>query len=394
MSKVDLSRINDRRYLKSLTNKELANQVLGHILVVGTTTGKIAPIDIAEFRTEAWTLKTFGVQYALLSDQRVVVSSGNRYYKDEIYCFGEKLFIVNYWKEKNREYLIDWILDWVARNGLPVIHPAKPPLFENPILPKKNKGPEQSPINPHANGNDDNCNYVYYAKNVKKGERVEGLCQALQLEYLEYVTNFARDIFRNIFNEDFDIPRVELCKECPSEVWMHDDCYVTKKINDLIVNGVPVNEREVVCILRHCLRIGGEFIYNPQPLIKIYFNQFDGNDWNEYFAKISQTLAHEYMHYLEYKYCKIFGKKSYRDANVSEALADFFGVIFSLKRATDRFVMTAKDRIAVAENKYNSWVKWDGSGCPYAYALYLCIMYCVDVFLHPVNMVYTHQFLC
>ena len=30
----------------------------------------------------------------------------------------------------------------------------------------------------------------------------------------------------------------------------------------------------------------------------------------------------------------------------------------------------------------------------YAYALYLCIMYCVDVFLHPVNMVYTHQFLC
>ena len=66
----------------------------------------------------------------------------------------------------------------------------------------------------------------------------------------------------------------------------------------------------------------------------------------------------------------MFGKKSYRNANVSEALADFFGAIYSLKRATDRFVVTAKDRIAVAENKYNSWVKWDGSGWPYAYALY------------------------
>ena len=66
----------------------------------------------------------------------------------------------------------------------------------------------------------------------------------------------------------------------------------------------------------------------------------------------------------------MFGKKSYRNANVSEALADFFGTIYSLKRATDRFVVTAKDRIAVAENKYNSWVKWDGSGWPYAYALY------------------------
>ena len=74
------------------------------------------------------------------------------------------------------------------------------------------------------------------------------------------------------------------------------------------------------------------------------------------------------MHYLEY--CRRFRKKSYNDANVSEALADFFSVIYSLKRATDRFVITVTDRIEVAEKRYNEWVKWDGSGWPYAYALY------------------------
>ena len=30
----------------------------------------------------------------------------------------------------------------------------------------------------------------------------------------------------------------------------------------------------------------------------------------------------------------------------------------------------AKDRIEVAEKSYNEWVKWDGSGWPYSYALY------------------------
>lgn len=41
MGKIDLSRINDRTYLESLENKELANQVLGCVLATGTITGKI-----------------------------------------------------------------------------------------------------------------------------------------------------------------------------------------------------------------------------------------------------------------------------------------------------------------------------------------------------------------
>ena len=232
------------------------------------------------------------------------------------------------------------------------------------------KGPKQIPITPPCQGRDENRELVYYNDNVDINKRVEGLCEKLEIEYIEYLRHFALYIFRDIIDVDFCLPKVVLCKECPSKIWTNSDSFVTRKVNELIKKGDLANEQQIEQILRHHSRIAGEFIHNPQPLIKIYFNQFDSADWDEYFAKISQTLAHEYMHYLEYEYCRRSRKKSYNDANVSEALADFFSVIYSLKRATGRFDITAKYRIEVAEKDYNEWVKWDGSGWPYAYALY------------------------
>lgn len=232
------------------------------------------------------------------------------------------------------------------------------------------KGPEQKPITHPWQGRDENSELVYYNDNVDINKRVEGLCEKLEIEYIEYLRHFGLYIFRDIIDGDFCLPKVVLCKECPSKIWTNSDSFVTKKVNELIKKGDLVNEQQIAQILRHQSRIAGEFIHNPQPLIKIYFNQFDSVDWNEYFAKISKTLAHEYMHYLEYEYCRRSRKKSYKDANVSEALADFFSVIYSLSRGTDKFVITDKDRIDVAEKRYNEWVKWDDSGWPYAYALY------------------------
>ena len=232
------------------------------------------------------------------------------------------------------------------------------------------KGPEQKPITHPWQGRDENRELVYYNDNVDINKRVEGLCEKLEIEYIEYLTHFASYIFRDIIDGEFYLPKVVLCKECPSEIWTNSDSFITRKINELIKKGDLVNEQQIAQILRHQSRIAGEFIHNPRPLIKIYFNQFDSADWNEYFAEISQTLAHEYMHYLEYEYCRRSGSKSFTEANVSEALADFFSVIYSLSRGTDKFVITDKDRIEVAEKRYNEWVKWDGSGWPYAYALY------------------------
>ena len=232
------------------------------------------------------------------------------------------------------------------------------------------KGPEQKPITHPWQGRDENSELVYYNDNVDINKRVEGLCEKLEIEYIEYLTHFASYIFRDIIDGEFYLPKVVLCKECPSKIWTNSDSFVTRKVNELIKKGDLVNEQQIAQILRHHTRICGEFIHNPHPLIKIYFNQFDSADWYEYFAEISQTLAHEYMHYLEYEYCRRSGNKSFNDANVSEALADFFSVIYSLKRATDIFDITAKYRIEVAEKRYNEWVKWDDSGWPYAYALY------------------------
>ena len=78
---IDLSRINDRTYLESLENKELACQVLGCILSTGAITGKITPEDIVDFKTQSWAKKTFGLQFALLSNNRNVFGGGRYNFK-------------------------------------------------------------------------------------------------------------------------------------------------------------------------------------------------------------------------------------------------------------------------------------------------------------------------
>ena len=136
-----------------------------------------------------------------------------------------------------------------------------------------------------------------------------------------------------------------------------------KKINEMVANGTIVDLSATRRIMRHTTRIGGMFVDKPYLHIEIYFNQFAASCWDEYISKIGNTLAHEYMHYLEYEYCKRQGQESFVDKRVSEALADFFGVIYSIAR---------KQRydLEVARNKYDLWRTFEGSGWPYAYALH------------------------
>jgi hypothetical protein len=140
-----------------------------------------------------------------------------------------------------------------------------------------------------------------------------------------------------------------------------------KKINEMVASGMVVDLSTTRRILRHKMRICGTFVDEPYPHIEIYFNQFSASCWDEYLAKVGNVLAHEYLHYLEYEHCRRNGHESYADDRVSEALADFFGALYSIDRAT-------KNDLAVALNKYNLWRVLDGSGWPYAYALYF---YCI-----------------
>jgi hypothetical protein len=111
--------------------------------------------------------------------------------------------------------------------------------------------------------------------------------------------------------------------------------------------------------------IAGEFIQDQQPYIIIYYNVINGNGSNELIANVSKVLAHEYMHYMEYIYCLAHGVSSYTNKFLSEAMADFFGFIYSIKCKTAA-------SIAIAQKRYYLWEDRFGSCWPYAEALHFC----------------------
>lgn len=242
---------------------------------------------------------------------------------------------------------------------------------ESVAIPCVFKGEEQDPFAPPERGNDSSEKYsqlVTYNKNVSGSEKVEDLCGRIESEYRELVYHFARDVFGDYFKQDFPpLIKVHLCKECPSEIYLNSDSYVTKKVNELIKLGKMVSSSDVSKILRFNMRIAGEFVAGDDPYIKIYFNQFDAESMEEYVSMVMNVLAHEFAHYLEYEYCKRYKVQHYQDARVSEAIADFFGSLFSCYRSG--IIRSAFD-LAVVEKRYNGWIERKGSGWPYEYALH------------------------
>jgi hypothetical protein len=145
--------------------------------------------------------------------------------------------------------------------------------------------------------------------------------------------------------------------------------YIAKKIAELAQKKRgDISEKNVLDILNSesfTEYIAGEFIKGQEPYIIIYYNVIDGNNQNELIAKVSNVLAHEYMHYMEYIYCLSHGAKSYVDKYLSEAMADFFGFIYSIKQNTAESTIVARIR-------YDLWECRFGSCWPYAEALHFC----------------------
>ena len=82
----------------------------------------------------------------------------------------------------------------------------------------------------------------------------------------------------------------------------------------------------------------------------------------EFLAQIANTFAHEYLHFLEFYYCVSHKAMSSKSENVSEALADFFSMLYSLNKAD-------KEDLDVARKEYSAWKRYWGSNWPYAYAI-------------------------
>ena len=115
--------------------------------------------------------------------------------------------------------------------------------------------------------------------------------------------------------------------------------------------------------------VTGEFVKAEQPYIVLYYKAIGGKNKEEKIARLANVLAHEYMHYMEYRYCLAHAVESYQNEKLSEAMADFFGVLYVLQRKWfSNYALNEKAN--VAEHRYNEWVNRFGTCWPYAKALH------------------------
>ena len=244
----------------------------------------------------------------------------------------------------------------------------------SPVAPRKTKK-SAPPYIPPRRGADFENDLVEYDGNVDVNEMVPCLCKAI-LEELAKIHDFfapqfesaqREDLVKAISSEYWGNIRVILKKECPCKEYKNSDEYFDKKIRELLDRGEKITITKAEQLMRFTDRITGKYVQGD-PRIYIYYNQFDANCWDEYIAQIRNTLAHEYVHHLEDMYCMKFRIKPFMDARVSEAVADFGGVFYSISRGGTKGGQYDLD---VAQQRYDAWVDRLDSSWPYANAYYL-----------------------
>jgi hypothetical protein len=202
----------------------------------------------------------------------------------------------------------------------------------------------------------------------------DDLLMRMEGEY-ECIMAFGRDeFFKKACQERIERIPVILSPEVKKKNYKLSDADIAKKICELVraKNG-NITEKEIMAILKNkdgfTDLITGEFIKEPEPKIILYYNAIGGKTSQKRIAGLANVLAHEYMHYMEYRYCLLRGVTSYKNEKLSEAMADFFGVLYLLQRRW--FINYAlNEKASVAEHRYNEWVNRFGTCWPYAEALH------------------------
>jgi len=200
---------------------------------------------------------------------------------------------------------------------------------------------------------------VQYRKDVPLHKRDEVLRSALENEY-GTIIQYAMDILQNIWEGDMPYIPVYLSKKQPV-----DEYYIDMKLVDEIRKklniGIVLTDEELDRMRENKIRqdVLGRFFPGEQPYIEIYFNNLS----NPYLERANNCLAHEYMHFLHYYYAVQGGAVNpFENEKLNEALADFFGMLYSHRRGTP------KD-LDVGEDEYWAWIRWQNTDWPYAYAL-------------------------
>ena len=202
---------------------------------------------------------------------------------------------------------------------------------------------------------------VQYYSDVPVCERSEVLRKALEDEYPK-ILQFAK----NALGVDYGYIPVYLSKETPPPIMYK----LSKKFMDKLCNKnqeqreMSNKERDLInrIIDGKCYvaNVVAQFFSGTKPYIEIYYKNLPVNKTLE---TTINCLAHEYMHFVEYVYTAQNGVLAFVDERVSEALAEFFGFLYSIKRGNSI-------DLEIAEDSYITWKVLDGSGWPYAYALY------------------------
>ena len=246
-----------------------------------------------------------------------------------------------------------------------------------------------------ACGGDAETAHVKYESSVFPTEQPKGLCQFIEDVYPDVIA-YAENLLGNVPLKGVRPIPVFLSKEKPIETYLPDVDDVTKAVCRGCesfcrwCDGHPFDVRENcekcregdgcdMCgrygTIREILQsygrdikhsVSGRFFADPEPHIVLYFRHFDTATFWESAANV---LAHEYLHYLHYSYANTKTKDHHKHTKtndrhnkqkkLSEALADFFCVQYSLHRGDND----------IAQRKYNAWQKRQNTTWPYWWAL-------------------------
>ena len=206
---------------------------------------------------------------------------------------------------------------------------------------------------------------VQYRDDVPAAERDEALREALELEY-PYILQYASKILAPFVNGNMMpyIP-VYLSKETPQHERPASRSYINK-LKKKAEKEKELTDEEWRILETKKIRntVLGRFFSGTEPYIEIYYRHLSGGTKAERIAEAKKCLAHEYMHFLHCRYATQHGVANpFENENLSEALADCFGVLYS------RQTGDCEDEL-VAQTRYMRWNKLKGSGWPYAYAIY------------------------
>lgn len=224
---------------------------------------------------------------------------------------------------------------------------------------------QHSSSNPLTRGKDRALCHVHYDEAVPAHQQIPGLCVQLESAYV-WILDFAKALFDTLLEDsDYRYIPVVLSLDIPadrkfpvSEKYYRELVKRQEKCERLTDVQKNILEERVIRT-----PILGEFTCNPEPKITLYYNAAAGcADYAQYISTMVNCLAHEYMHYLHYSRCLSYGMFYFFDNDaLSEAMADFFGVLFSLSRKNGEDFHFAKER-------YFLWNDLLDAGWPYAYA--------------------------